>query len=75
METRYTEKTGIILRHSVTYNVTLRRKVSVWGHFDTNSMLPHGMPAHVGPWYKTKAEALADHYSYLVRGGWLRPDE
>jgi hypothetical protein len=28
--------------------------------------------AQVGPHYKTKAEALADHEAYMVRAGWLQ---
>jgi hypothetical protein len=47
----------------------LGRNERVWGHFDCNDYF-HGR--HVGPWYKTKAEVLADHESYLVRAGWLK---
>ena len=67
METRYTDKTGVIISGGKSYNVTLKKNVTAWGHFDCND----GRLSHVGPWYKTKAEALADHESYLVRAGWL----
>lgn len=71
METRYTDKTGITINCQKAYNVTFQRNETVWGHFDRND----GRMSHVGPWYKTKAEALADHESYLVRAGWLSREE
>ena len=67
METRYTDQTGLVLHHLQAYNVTLKKNISVWGHGTWES----GTFRHVGPWYKTKAEALADLDSYMVRAGWV----
>lgn len=39
-----------------------------WQHVDLNDP---ARPAQVGPAYKTKAELLADHESYLSRAGWM----
>jgi len=72
METRYTDQTGIVIRCQEAYNVTFQRNERVWGHFDCNDYC-HGR--HVGPWYKTKTEVLADHESYLVRAGWLKLED
>lgn len=69
METRYTDQTGIIVSCQNAYNVTLRRDEKCWGHYDTND---GAHMRHVGPWYKTKEEILADHESYLIRAGWLK---
>ena len=65
METRYTDKTGIVIHKMEGYNVTLKKNVKLWGHFDTSD----GVFSHVGPWYKTKEEILADHESFLIRTG------
>lgn len=67
METRFSEETGILIHARNVYNVTLKKNETCWGHFNYND----GQAMHVGPWYKTKAEILADHESYLVRAGWL----
>lgn len=40
-----------------------------WQYVDTTD----SRNAQVGPIYRSKAEALADLYSYAVRGGWVRP--
>lgn len=57
--TRHTAATGIVLAHILPEH---------WQHLDTND----GRRAQVGPVYKTKAEALADHEDYMVRAGWLK---
>lgn len=67
METRHTDESGIVVHNVKAYNVTLKKDVNVWGHFDTND----GRLTHVGPWYKSKAELLADHENYLRGGGWI----
>lgn len=59
MKTRFTAQTGVEIRQ-----VTPGQ----WQHVDTND----GRGAQVGPAYRTKDEALADHEGYLHRGGWLR---
>ncbi len=70
METRHTKQTGIMIYGQTVYNVTLKRNETGWSHYDCND----GFPGHrVGPWYKTKAEILADHESYLIRSGWMKP--
>lgn len=66
-ETRHTAATGIFIAQVNAYNVTENKNVSVWGHFTHD----RAAPAHVGPWYKTKAELLADHDQYLTRAGWV----
>ena len=60
--TRFTEKTGITIRKIGPWH---------WQHLDWND----GEPRQVGPIYQTKAEALADHESYLIRAGWMRSGE
>lgn len=40
-----------------------------WQHVDTHD----GREAQVGPIYLTKQEALANHETYLVDGGWKKP--
>lgn len=67
LDTRYSEETGIRIAKIDAYNVTLKKNVVAWGHFDTSD----GRMSHVGPWYKTKAELLSDHEAYLRRAGWL----
>jgi hypothetical protein len=67
METRFTDQTGIVIANLKAYNVTLKKNVNVWGHYDTSD----GGFSHVGPWYKTKEECLSDHEDYLRRAGWL----
>ena len=66
METRFTDQTGIVVHKIDAYNVTLKKNVKAWGHFDTSD----GRLSHVGPWYKTKEELLLDHEDYLRRAGW-----
>lgn len=56
--TRHTAATGIVLAHILPEH---------WQHVDTND----GNKAQVGPIYKTKIEALADHEDYMQRAGWL----
>lgn len=58
MKTRFTEQTGIEIR---------RLLPGHWRHVDCND----GLARPVGPAYKSQAEALADHESYLLSGGWL----
>ena len=70
MITRHTDATGITIGAHPVYNPTKKRNVTAWGHFDCND----GHPRHVGPWYYSKAEILADHENYLVRAGWLKPE-
>ena len=67
METRFTDATGIVIHKMEGYNITLKKNVKLWGHFDTSD----GGFSHIGPWYKTKAEILADHESFLIRTGML----
>lgn len=59
MKTRFTGQTGIEIKCVAGIG---------WAHYDLND----GRAARVGPWYKTKAELLADHEAYLRRAGWLR---
>jgi hypothetical protein len=66
IETRYTEQTGVLIGVTNAYNVTLKKNVHAWGHFDCNE----SMPVHVGPWYKTKEEALSDYERY-IKAAWL----
>jgi hypothetical protein len=66
IKTRYTEQTGVLIGVTNAYNVTLKKNVHAWGHFDCNE----AMPVHVGPWYKTKEEALSDHERY-IKAAWL----
>lgn len=68
METRFTDATGIVIHKMEVYNITLKKNVKVWGHFDTSN----GGFSHIGPWYKTKAEILADHESFLIRTGMIK---
>lgn len=56
--TRHTAATGIVLAHILPEH---------WQHVDTNN----GRRAQVGPVYKTKDEALADHENYMRRAGWI----
>lgn len=68
MITRFTDSTGIVISCQEVYSPRERRNIKRWGHYDTNQA---GRIAHVGPWYHSKAELLADHESYLKRAGWL----
>ena len=68
METRYTEQTGITISAQEVYSASGKRNVVAWAHYDNNG----GHPRKVGPWYRTKAELLADHEDYLRRAGWLK---
>ena len=68
IETRFTDQTGIMIGCIDAYNVTEHKNVRAWGHFDFND----GRQTHVGPWYKTKIEALQDHEDYLIRAGWMK---
>ena len=67
METRYTDDTSILIHGRTVYNVTLKRNETGWSHYDYST----GKAVRVGPWYKTKAEILADHESYMKRAGWI----
>lgn len=58
IDTRHTESTGVKIAHIAP---------GLWQHIDANN----GVAQQVGPHYKTKAEALADHESYLHRAGWI----
>lgn len=58
ISTRHTESTGVVIAMMAP---------GVWQHVDTND----NRVGQVGPQYKTKAEALADHESYIRRAGWL----
>lgn len=60
--TRFTDHTGIFFR-----NFSPANSQSFWQHVDMND----GRGAQVGPHYRSKAELLADHESYLCRAGWL----
>lgn len=70
METRFTDETGITIAQMAVYSHSGKQNVIRWGHFDTNG----GGMRHVGPWYKSKAEILADHENYLVQGGWMKAE-
>jgi hypothetical protein len=59
INTRHTEDTGIIIAMMAP---------GVWQHVDTND----NRVGQVGPQYRTKAEALTDHESYMRRGGWIK---
>ena len=58
-ETRNSAATGIYYGHHA----------CGWQHYDHND--GDGYGRGVGPIYKTKAELLADHESYMIRGGWI----
>ena len=68
MLTNLCEKSGCItIGANRAYNITTKRTETVWSHWDWSS----GQQVRVGPWYKTKAELLADHARYMVAAGWI----
>lgn len=58
----YSETTGVFIE---------AQGGTCWSHVSCAD----GQRSRVGPRYKTKEEALADHASYLVRAGWLPEQE
>lgn len=59
-QTKNTNTTGIAIGHFGQAH---------WQHVDTSD----GREAQVGPIYLTQQEALANHETYLVDGGWKKP--
>jgi hypothetical protein len=56
-------------RHSAGTGIYYGRHACGWQHYDHSGDGDRGLG--VGPIYKTKLELLADHESYMIRGGWI----
>ena len=59
MKTQYTKETGIEIKKIANNH---------WQHIDTNT----SEDSQVGPIYRTKTEALADHEAYLKQNWGLK---